>query len=98
MPPEHDHAMLWLPMRGSNPPLVRSRPFPPFAVPAVPAISRGRPAISVGFGPVSDPDPTVIGGEHDLGQIGSARSGPRRRAPTFGYARTRHRRVGEDPP
>ena len=60
--------------------------------------SRGRPAISVGFGPVSDPDPTVIGGEHDLGRIWSARSGPRRRAPTFGYARTRHRRVGEDPP
>jgi hypothetical protein len=26
-------------------------------------------AISVEFGPVSDPDPTAIGGEHDLGLI-----------------------------
>ncbi len=28
----------------------------------------GAQAISVGFGPVSDPDSTVIGGEHDLGR------------------------------
>jgi len=37
-------------------------------------------AISVEFGPVSDPDPTAIGGESDLGLIRPLRSGPRWRA------------------
>ena len=83
-------------------PTRRSRdPVIPSAIPAISrrsAIPAGALAISVGFGPVSDPDPTAIGDEHDLGRIWPARSGLRCRAPTFGYERRRHRRVGEDTP
>ena len=74
MPPEHDHAMLWpptagVPTRRSRDPVIRP-PFPPFPpFPQAPLRSRSD------LGPVSDPDPTAIGGEHDLGRIWPARSG-----------------------